>query len=159
MQENRAMLNLGIFAHVDAGKTTLTERMLFHSRAIRTLGSVDKGTAHTDTLPIERARGISVRAAAIAFEHGGRQITLIDTPGHADFSFEVERSLWALDAAILVVSAVEGVQAQTELIFEALSSKHIPALIFINKTDRIGADIDAVLKTAQAHDGQTVSAG
>lgn len=154
MQENRAMLNLGIFAHVDAGKTTLTERMLFHSRAIRTLGSVDKGTAHTDTLPIERARGISVRAAAIAFEHGGRQITLIDTPGHADFSFEVERSLWALDAAMLVVSAVEGVQAQTELIFEALSSKHVPALIFINKTDRIGADIDAVLKQLRRMTGK-----
>ena len=151
---SRATLSLGIFAHVDAGKTTLTERMLFHSRAIRTLGSVDKGTAHTDTLPIERARGISVRAAAIAFEHGGRQITLIDTPGHADFSFEVERSLWALDAAILVVSAVEGVQAQTELIFEALSSKHVPALIFINKTDRIGADIDAVLKQLRRMTGK-----
>ena len=146
MQEDRNILNLGIFAHVDAGKTTLTERMLFHAQAIRTLGSVDKGTAHTDTLPIERARGISVRAAATAFEYGNRQITLIDTPGHADFSFEVERSIWALDAAILVVSAVEGVQAQTELIFEALASKHIPALIFINKIDRIGADVDNVLK-------------
>ena len=107
MQENLAMLNLGIFAHVDAGKTTLTERMLYHAHAIRTLGSVDKGTAHTDTLPIERTRGISVRAAAIAFNHAGRQVTLIDTPGHADFSFEVERSLWALDAAILVVLAAD----------------------------------------------------
>lgn len=154
MQENRAMLNLGIFAHVDAGKTTLTERMLYHAHAIRTLGSVDKGTAHTDTLPIERTRGISVRAAAIAFNHAGRQVTLIDTPGHADFSFEVERSLWALDAAILVVSAAEGVQAQTEIVFEALARERIPTLIFINKVDRIGADAQAVLRQLRRMSGK-----
>lgn len=154
MQTNQSLLNIGIFAHVDAGKTTLTERMLYHARAIRTLGSVDSGTAHTDTLPIERARGISVRAAAIAFEHGGRQFTLIDTPGHADFSFEVERSLWALDAAILVVSAAEGVQAQTEIVYEALSRAHIPALIFINKIDRTGADVPSVLRQLRRMTGK-----
>ncbi len=154
MGANNELLNLGIFAHVDAGKTTLTERMLYHARAIRTLGSVDKGTAHTDTLPIERARGISVRAAATAFEHMGRQVALIDTPGHADFSFEVERSMWALDAAILVVSAVEGVQAQTEIVFEALAREHIPTLIFINKTDRTGADAQAALRQLRRMSGK-----
>lgn len=154
MSANHQMLNLGIFAHVDAGKTTLTERMLYHARAIRTLGSVDKGTAHTDTLPIERARGISVRAAATAFEHMGRQVALIDTPGHADFSFEVERSLWALDAAILVVSAVEGVQAQTEIVFEALARERIPAIIFVNKLDRAGADAQAALSQLRRMSGK-----
>ena len=137
--------NIGIFAHVDAGKTTLSEQLLAHAGAIRTRGSVDAGTAHTDTLPVERRRGISVKATCVRFRHKDVQINLIDTPGHADFSAEVERALWALDAAILVVCAVEGVQPQTEVLFSAMQERHLPVLFFINKTDRAGADPERVL--------------
>ena len=137
--------NIGIFAHVDAGKTTLSEQLLAHAGAIRTKGSVDSGTAHTDTLPVERRRGISVKATCVRFRHKDVQVNLIDTPGHVDFSAEVERSLWALDGAVLVVCAVEGVQPQTEVLFSAMQEQHIPVIFFINKTDRVGADPDRVL--------------
>lgn len=137
--------NIGIFAHVDAGKTTLSEQLLAHAGAIRTKGSVDSGTAHTDTLPVERRRGISVKASCVSFHHRDVQINLIDTPGHVDFSAEVERSLWALDAAILVVCAVEGVQPQTEVLFSALQGQNIPVIFFLNKVDRVGADPERVL--------------
>ena len=137
--------NLGIFAHVDAGKTTLSEQLLAHAGAIRATGSVDTGTAHTDTLPVERRRGISVKATCVGLTWKGVQINLIDTPGHVDFSAEVERSLWALDAAVLVVCAVEGVQPQTEVLFHALRAQNIPTLIFLNKMDREGADPNRVL--------------
>ena len=137
--------NIGIFAHVDAGKTTLSEQLLAHAGAIRVRGSVDSGTAHTDTLPVERRRGISVKATCVTFRHKDVRINLIDTPGHVDFSAEVERSLWALDAAILVVCAVEGVQPQTEVLFNAMAEQHIPVIFFLNKTDRAGADPDRVL--------------
>lgn len=137
--------NIGIFAHVDAGKTTLSEQLLVHAGAIRTTGSVDNGTAHTDTLPVERRRGISVKATCVGFTWKNTQINLIDTPGHVDFSAEVERSLWALDAAVLVVCAVEGVQPQTEVLFHALKEQNIPTLIFLNKMDREGADPMRVL--------------
>lgn len=137
--------NIGIFAHVDAGKTTISEQLLAHAGAIRTKGSVDSGTAHTDTLPVERRRGISVKASCVSFHHRDVQINLIDTPGHVDFSAEVERSLWALDAAILVVCAVEGVQPQTEVLFSALQEQNVPVIFFLNKTDRIGADPERVL--------------
>ena len=136
--------NIGIYAHVDAGKTTLTEQLLLHSGAIRTPGSVDSGTAHTDTLPVERRRGISVKAACVSLEYKGCRINLIDTPGHADFSAEIERSLWAPDAAVLVVCAVEGIQPQTEVLFSALADQGIPVIFFLNKTDRIGADPNRV---------------
>ena len=112
--------NIGIFAHVDAGKTTLSEGLLAHAGAIRTRGSVDAGTAHTDTLAVERRRGISVKSKCVTLNHRGTEIRLIDTPGHADFSAEVERSVWALDGAVLVVCAVEGVQPQTEVLFDCL---------------------------------------
>jgi len=137
--------NIGIFAHVDAGKTTLSEQLLAHAGAIRVKGSVDSGTAHTDTLPVERRRGISVKATCVSFRHKDVQINLIDTPGHVDFTAEVERSLWALDAAILVVCAVEGVQPQTEVLFNAMAEQHIPVVFFLNKTDRAGADPQRVL--------------
>ena len=137
--------NIGIFAHVDAGKTTLSEQLLAHAGAIRTKGSVDSGTAHTDTLPVERRRGISVKATCVSFCHRGVQVNLIDTPGHVDFSAEVERSLWALDAAVLVVCAVEGVQPQTEVLFSAMQEQGLPIIFFINKTDRAGADPGRVL--------------
>lgn len=99
--------NIGIFAHVDAGKTTLSEQLLVHSGRIREAGSVDRGTAHTDDLPVERRRGISVRATCVSLEWKGTSIQLIDTPGHTDFSAEIERSFWALDAAVLVVDAAQ----------------------------------------------------
>lgn len=139
-QLNRHHICAGLLAHVDAGKTTLTERLLAHSGAIRNPGSVDAGTTHSDTLPVERRRGISVKATCMRFSHNGTQIDLIDTPGHADFSAEVERSVWALDLAVLVVCSVEGVQPQTELLFSALKKQNIPVIFFLNKTDRVGAD-------------------
>ena len=138
--------NIGIFAHVDGGKTTLSEQLLLRAGSIRTLGSVDAGTAHTDTLPVERQRGISVKATCVSLRHRDLRINLIDTPGHADFSAEIERSLWALDAAVLVVCSVEGIQAQTEVLFEALREQRIPVIFFLNKTDRVGADPGGVLK-------------
>jgi len=131
---------IGILAHVDAGKTTLSEQLLLLSGAIRKKGSVDSGTAHTDTLPVERRRGISVKASCVSFAWKDTQVNLIDTPGHVDFSAEVERSLWALDAAVLVVCGVEGVQPQTEALFAAIREKKIPCIFFINKLDREGAD-------------------
>lgn len=138
------MRNIGIFAHVDAGKTTLSEQLLLKAGAIRSAGSVDSGTAHTDTLDVERRRGISVRSSCVRLNWRGEAINLIDTPGHADFSAEIERALWALDGAVIVVCGVEGVQPQTELLFEALRAQGLPVLFFINKMDRDGADADRV---------------
>nr|MBR4281340.1 TetM/TetW/TetO/TetS family tetracycline resistance ribosomal protection protein [Clostridia bacterium] len=141
--------NIGVFAHVDAGKTTLSEQLLMHSGAIRRAGSVDEGTAHTDNLPVEQRRGISVKATCVSMDWRGTLINLIDTPGHVDFAAEVERSLWALDAAVMVICAVEGVQPHTETLFQALKEQRIPTLFFLNKTDREGADVGRVL--AQIH--------
>lgn len=141
------MRNIGIFAHVDAGKTTLSEQLLLRAGAIRSAGSVDSGTAHTDDLPVERRRGISVRASCVRLTWRGEAIHLIDTPGHTDFSAEIERSLWALDGAVIVVCGVEGVQPQTELLFEALRAQGLPVLFFVNKTDR--PEADAARVTAQ----------
>lgn len=138
--------NIGIVAHVDAGKTTITEHMLYLSGGIRAVGRVDDGTTQTDWLDVERERGISVRAASTVFKWKEISINLIDTPGHVDFSAEVERTLRVLDAAILVLSAVEGVQAHSETIWKALRERGIPTLIFINKIDRIGADTEKVLE-------------
>ena len=143
------MRNIGIFAHVDAGKTTLSEQLLMHSGAIRRAGSVDEGTAHTDNLPVEQRRGISVKATCVSLTWRDVSINLIDTPGHVDFSAEVERSLWALDAAVVVVCAVEGVQPHTETLFHALKEQSIPTLFFLNKTDREGADVPRVLAQIQ----------
>ncbi|WP_438433911.1 GTP-binding protein [Gorillibacterium sp. sgz500922] len=137
--------NVGIFAHVDAGKTTTTEQMLYRSGRIRTPGSVDSGTAQTDFLEVERTRGISVRAAVTRLPWRGAEINLIDTPGHVDFLAEVERSLSVMDGAVLIVSAVEGVQAQTEVIWDALRERGLPTLIYVNKMDRIGADAKRTL--------------
>lgn len=138
-------INIGIMAHVDAGKTSVTEQFLYRTGAIRAAGSVDKGTAHTDYLGVERSRGISVKAAVTMLNTRNAFINLIDTPGHVDFSGEVERTLMVIDGVILVVSAVEGVQAQTELIWEVLRKRGIPVIFFINKIDRIGADVTAVI--------------
>jgi ribosomal protection tetracycline resistance protein len=139
-------LNLGILAHVDAGKTTLTERLLYEAGAIDALGSVDAGTTQTDSLALERRRGITIRSAVASFALGGLHVNLIDTPGHPDFIAEVERVLGVLDGAILVVSAVEGVQPQTRILMRALQRLRVPTLVFVNKIDRLGSDGARVLE-------------
>src|SRR6478672_5221686 len=139
-------LNLGILAHVDAGKTTLTERLLYNAGAIDHVGSVDAGTTQTDSLDLERERGITIRSAVASFVLGNLAVNLVDTPGHPDFIAEVERVLGVLDGAVLVVSAVEGVQPQTPLLFRALRRLRVPTLIFVNKIDRAGADDRRVLE-------------
>jgi ribosomal protection tetracycline resistance protein len=138
-------LNIGILAHVDAGKTTITEQILFQSGALREIGSVDKGTSATDNLAIERDRGISIRLATAGFEYNGCKINIIDTPGHIDFCAEVEYSLRALDAVVLVVSAAEGVQGHTISLFNAIQEMRIPCVIFINKIDRVAVNIKNVM--------------
>jgi len=135
----RPTLNLGILAHVDAGKTTLTERLLYAAGVIDAPGSVDAGTTQTDTLALERQRGITIKSAVVSFEIDGVTVNLIDTPGHPDFVAEVERVLSVLDGAVLVVSAVEGVQPQTRLLMRALQRLRVPTLLFVNKIDRRGA--------------------
>src|SRR3989440_1381901 len=138
-------LNLGILAHVDAGKTTLTERLLYAAGVIDEIGSVDAGTTQTDTLALEQQRGITIKSAVASFAIDDVSVNLIDTPGHPDFIAEVERVLGVLDGVVLVVSAVEGVQAQTLVLMRALQRLRIPTVFFVNKTDRAGADVDRVL--------------
>ena len=133
-------LNLGILAHVDAGKTSLTERLLFAAGVVDEMGSVDDGTTQTDTLDLERRRGITIRSAVASFAVDGVTVNIVDTPGHPDFIAEVDRVLGVLDGAVLVVSAVEGVQAQTGILFRALRRLQVPTLLFVNKVDRTGAD-------------------
>ena len=142
----RRTLNLGILAHVDAGKTTLTERLLYAAGVIDELGSVDDGSTQTDTLALERQRGITIKSAVVSFEIGDVTVNLIDTPGHPDFIAEVERVLSVLDGAVLVVSAVEGVQPQTRVLMRALRRLGVPTLVFVNKIDRRGAGCESVLK-------------
>jgi ribosomal protection tetracycline resistance protein len=140
-----ASLNLGILAHVDAGKTSLTERLLFTAGVIDEIGSVDDGSTRTDSLELERRRGITIRSAVVSFPLAGVTVNLIDTPGHPDFIAEVERVLGVLDGAVLVVSAVEGVQAQTRVLMRTLQRLRIPTLLFVNKIDRRGARYDDLL--------------
>ncbi|WP_063736000.1 tetracycline resistance ribosomal protection protein Otr(A) [Streptomyces sp. RTd22] len=132
-------INIGVLAHVDAGKTSLTERLLFDAGVIDRLGSVDAGDTQTDTGAIERERGITVRSAVASFRAGNTQVNLIDTPGHSDFIAEVERALGVLDGAVLVLSAVEGVQAATRVLMKTLRRLRLPVLLFVNKIDRAGA--------------------
>ena len=138
-------LNLGILAHVDAGKTTLTERLLYAAGVIDEIGSVDDGTTQTDSLALERQRGITIKSAVVSFVIDDVTVNLIDTPGHPDFIAEVERVLSVLDGAVLVVSAVEGVQAQTRVLMRALQRLRVPTLFFVNKIDRAGAGYERVL--------------
>src|SRR5438552_6676230 len=130
-------LNLGILAHVDAGKTTLTERLLYAAGVIDEIGSVDKGTTQTDSLALEQQRGITIKSAVASFIVDGVTVNLIDTPGHPDFIAEVERVLDVLDGAVLVISAVEGVQPQTRVLMRALQRARIPTILFVNKIDRV----------------------
>jgi len=146
----RRTLNLGILAHVDAGKTTLTERLLYAAGVIDEIGSVDAGTTQTDSLALERQRGITIKSAVVSFAVGGVTVNLIDTPGHPDFIAEVERVLSVLDGAVLVISAVEGVQPQTRVLMRALRRLRIPTLLFVNKIDRAGAGEERVLRAISA---------
>lgn len=139
-------LNLGILAHVDAGKTTLTERLLYEAGVIDEVGSVDAGTTQTDSLALERQRGITIKSAVASFALEDVHVNLIDTPGHPDFIAEVERVLSVLDGAVLVISAVEGVQPQTRVLMRALKRLRVPTLMFVNKIDRPGAGDERVLQ-------------
>jgi elongation factor G len=136
--------NIGIIAHIDAGKTTTTERILYYTGEVHRMGDVDKGTTTTDYLEEERQRGITIVAAAITCKWKDVTINIIDTPGHVDFTAEVERSLRVLDGAVVIFSAVEGVEAQSETVWRQAAKYHVPRICFINKMDRIGAEYDRV---------------
>ncbi len=137
--------NIGILAHIDAGKTTLTERILYFTGVSPWLGEVDHGTAAMDWLPEEQERGITILAASTTCPWLDHQINLIDTPGHVDFTSEVERSLRVLDGVVVVVSGVDGVQPQTERVWHQADRHAVPRLVFVNKLDRLGADLEAAL--------------
>ena len=141
---DKTVVTIGILAHVDAGKTSITECLLHHSGATKSLGSVDKGSAITDGLTLEKSRGISIKASSVTFSWEHRSFQLVDTPGHIDFSAEVDRSLSILDGVILVVSAKEGVQAHTFTLWESLKERKLPVIIFFNKIDRAGVDVEQV---------------
>ncbi|GAA3136537.1 ribosomal protection tetracycline resistance protein [Kribbella aluminosa] len=136
---------MGIVAHVDAGKTSLTERLLYAAGVVDRVGRVDDGDTRTDSMELERKRGITIRSAVVSFRLGDLPVNLIDTPGHSDFIAEVERALSVLDGAVLVLSAVEGVQPQTRLLMRTLGRLRIPTLLFVNKVDRVGARYDDLL--------------
>lgn len=143
--DRKKHLVIGILAHVDAGKTTLSEALLYQSGAIRRAGRVDKGNAFLDTEAMEKSRGITIFSKPAEFEYGDRSVTLLDTPGHVDFSPETERTLSVLDLAVLVVSAADGVTADTRIIWKLLRQYRVPSFLFINKMDQAGADRDKVL--------------
>lgn len=137
-------MNIGILAHVDAGKTTLTESMLLCGGVVSSAGRVDEGTTITDSMELERKRGITIRSASVSLVWKDTKINLLDTPGHMDFIAEVERALRVLDGAVLVISAKEGVQVQTRLLFQALARLKIPTVLYVNKLDRSGVELEAV---------------
>ncbi|MBJ8112822.1 TetM/TetW/TetO/TetS family tetracycline resistance ribosomal protection protein [Bacillus cereus group sp. N6] len=139
-------INIGIVAHVDAGKTSLTERILYETNVIKEIGRVDSGNTQTDSMELERQRGITIKASVVSFFIDDVKVNVIDTPGHADFIAEVERSFRVLDGAILVISAVEGVQAQTKILMWILQKLNIPTILFVNKIDRSGANTEKVVK-------------
>lgn len=139
-------INIGIVAHVDAGKTSLTERILYETNVITEVGRVDSGNTQTDSMELERQRGITIKASVVSFFIDDLKVNVIDTPGHADFIAEVERSFRVLDGAILVISAVEGVQAQTKILMRILQKLNIPTILFVNKIDRSGANTEKVMK-------------
>ena len=149
--------NIGIIAHIDAGKTTVTERMLFASGAKHRAGEVDKGTTTTDDDPEEAERGITIYSACVQFPWKDVVINLIDTPGHVDFTAEVERSLRVLDGGVVVFSAREGVEAQSETVWRQADKYQVPRLAFINKLDREGADFERCSRRSATGSAQTRS--
>jgi len=139
--------NIGIIAHIDAGKTTTTERILYYTGKTYKLGNVDDGNTVTDWMVQERERGITITSAVITCFWNGYQINIIDTPGHVDFTAEVERSLRVLDGAIVIFSAVEGVEAQSEAVWRQATTHKVPRIIYINKMDRLGASFEGALES------------
>ena len=137
--------NIGIMAHIDAGKTTLTERILFYTKKIHKIGEVDDGSATMDYMPQEQERGITITSAATVFNWNNYEIHLIDTPGHVDFTIEVERSLRVLDGVVTVICAVGGVEPQTETVWHQAEKYKVPRIAFVNKLDRLGADFDRAI--------------
>ncbi|KAK8757443.1 hypothetical protein V5799_004930 [Amblyomma americanum] len=148
--KQRKVRNIGIVAHVDAGKTTITERILFYSGLTRAMGEVHDGDTVTDCLPQERERGISITAATVTFPWRDHRINLIDTPGHVDFSMEVERSLRVMDGAVTLLDGSEGVQAQTITVWEQACRHKLPRLIFVNKMDKSAANFDSCISDVRA---------
>src|SRR5579883_902572 len=138
--------NIGIAAHIDAGKTTTTERILFYSGAVHKMGEVHEGTSVTDWMEQERERGITITAAAITSQWKDKRINLIDTPGHVDFTVEVERSMRVLDGVVIVLCAVAGVQPQTNTVWKQANRYEVPRMVFVNEMDRSGADYLRVVK-------------
>ena len=137
--------NIGIMAHIDAGKTTTTERILFYSGKIRRIGNVDSGNTVTDSMDQERERGITIASAAVTTSWKGHEITIIDTPGHVDFTVEVERSLRVLDGAVAVFCARGGVEPQSENVWRQANTYNVPRIAYVNKMDINGADFKNVL--------------
>lgn len=148
-----SLRNIGIIAHIDAGKTTTTERILYYTGASHRMGNVDDGTTQTDFDPEEAQRGITIYSAAVTAEWKGRVINIIDTPGHVDFTAEVERSLRVLDGAVVIFSAVEGVEAQSETVWRQANRYEVPRMCYINKMDRIGANFASVLSAMKSRLG------
>src|SRR6478752_10262727 len=139
--------NLGVIAHIDAGKTTTTEHLLYYAGEKHRLGGVDEGTTETDYDPEEQERGITIYSACVPFEWAGHTINLIDTPGHVDFTAEVERSLRVLDGAVVVFDAQKGVEAQSETVWRQANRYGVPRMVFINKMDVVGANFARTLKS------------
>ncbi|KAJ3397915.1 Ribosome-releasing factor 2, mitochondrial [Lobulomyces angularis] len=148
--DSKKIRNIGIISHIDAGKTTTTERILFYAGHINKLGSVDKGSTVTDFLPQERERGITIQSACIPLGWKNHLINLIDTPGHIDFTMEVERCLRVLDGAVTIIDGVAGVEAQTETVWDQANQYQIPRILYINKMDREGASVSRSLKECSA---------
>ena len=149
-ENNRSAVCMGVLAHVDAGKTTFSEQVMYHTGVIRKRGRVDHADSFFDLNPIEKRRGVTVFSDQAYFSLNGANIHWLDTPGHVDFSAEMERCARAMDVAILLLSAVEGVQSHTETVWHLLKRHHVPTLIFINKIDRVGADVDGVIAQMRA---------
>src|SRR5688572_13548308 len=145
--------NLGIIAHVDAGKTTLTEEILFHTNLIHSIGKVHLGNTRTDSHPISKNRGITIVAAAVTCDWLDHRIHLIDTPGHVDFTIEVERSLRVLDGAVVVLDGVAGVEPQTETVWRQAERHRVPRVVFVNKLDRVGADFERCVREVESRLG------
>ncbi|MDA1349590.1 MAG: GTP-binding protein, partial [Chloroflexi bacterium] len=137
--------NIGFIAHIDAGKTTVTERVLFFSGRIHKIGGVDEGTTAMDWMEQERERGITITSAATTCDWNGYKINIIDTPGHVDFTAEVERSLRVLDGGVVVFDGVAGVEPQSETVWRQADKYEVPRICFVNKMDRVGADLQRTI--------------
>ncbi len=146
VQDLNMVRNIGIIAHIDAGKTTTTERVLYYAGKIHRMGEVHEGAATTDYMDQERERGITIMAAAITASWRGHQINVIDTPGHVDFTAEVQRSLRVLDGGVVVFDGVAGVEPQSETVWRQANEYHVPRICFVNKMDRVGADFGAACR-------------